>query len=486
MKKNDKYQAKANKSRNIKNTTVKKKDKYQDKTSRSKNPKNAPVELPVTEMDSHGNGILYDDLNRRIVVKNLVRGDVAKVQVVERKEFGFLGELVSLIKPAEERATPFCPVFGKCGGCNLQHITYDAQKQFKTSIVKRSMKRFADRLIPVEPIIGMANPFYYRNKVQYPVGIQGGKPAIGFYGDHSYSIVPNNGCFIQHKEADIIKNILLKHIVKHKIEPYNYEKSSGTIRYLMTRKGFASGEIMVILVCNSTFIPEKNELIQALIEAVPAIKSIVVNTNHRNTNVILGDQNTTFFGSDTIKDSIGGINFEISPHSFYQTNPVQTEVLYNTIKKLGNFKNTDIVFDLYSGIGAIALFIAKSVKGIYGIEMNKQAVADAKQNALSNNIKNAQFMVGKSETAIHHLFKAGIRPNKIILDPPRDGCDKNLLKQIAGSSIPEIIYVSCNHETLGRDLGILEQLGYRTETIQPVDMFPHTLHIETVAKITKR
>lgn len=380
-----------------------------------------------------------------------------------------------------ESCKPFCPVFGQCGGCTLQHLSYPAQLEFKGDFVRREITAQCRGNIEFLPVIGMTRPFEYRNKVQYPIGKKEGKPLIGFYAPHSWEIIENSVCTIQHPEADIIKDILKAHMAKYKVSIYDRRKDTGYFRYLMTRKAFATGEIMVIFVARGDKFPGMDELIPEIVKAVPAVKSIVMNINKKPGAAILGREETVIYGKATISDKLCGFDFEISARSFYQVNPPQAEILYKVASEFADIKPYHIVMDLYSGIGTFSLIAARNAAKVYGIEINHDAVADAERNCERNGIKNTIFITGRTENAVWKALRDGIKPDVVILNPPRTGCEEGVISALVMRQIPKVVYISCDPATLGRDLGMLEKGGFRIEKIQPVDMFPHTAHIESAA-----
>ncbi len=379
------------------------------------------------------------------------------------------------------KAKPFCPVFGRCGGCSLQNLTYQEQLDVKTLKVRDAIAKYLSGEFELFPALGMAEPLFYRNKVQYPAGISNRKKVIGFYADHSWDIIENEGCAIQHPEADSIKKILVEHLEANRISVYDRRTEAGYFRYLMTRKAFATGEIMVILVARGPAFPGSKKLIAQILKEVPAVKSIVLNINKRPGPVILGKEEVLLYGDPTIRDILCGLTFDISARSFYQVNPVQTAALYRVAEEFAGITKRHTVFDLYCGIGTFSLIAARKAGTVYGIELNEEAIHDAERNRERNEVPNAKFIAGRAENAIWKLFREGVRPDVAILNPPRSGCDEGVMRALIQRDIPRVVYISCDPETLGRDLGMLEDGGFAIKKIQPVDMFPHTAHIESVA-----
>ena len=320
----------------------------------------------------------------------------------------------------------------------------------------------------------MEEPFRYRNKAQYPVGMKEGEVQIGFYAKRSHDIIEGQACGIQHKLADKVKTIVKKYIIENNVSVYDETTGKGLVRHVMTRVGFKTGEVMVVLVLNGENLPKKDVLIDALISEVPEIKSIVVNVNREKTNVILGNKNIVIYGKGSITDYIGKYKFNISPNSFFQVNPVQTEVLYNKVLEYAGLTQNEVVFDLYCGIGTISLFLSRKAKKVYGIEVVEEAIEDAKENARINGIGNVEFILGEVEKVLPGM---GIKADVVVVDPPRKGCDENLLETLVKMKPSRIVYVSCNPSTLARDLRYLSEGGFKVEKVQPVDMFPWTLHV---------
>lgn len=336
--------------------------------------------------------------------------------------------------------------------------------------------------------IGMDNPERYRNKVQLPVGMVKGELNIGFYASRSHNIIDLDTCLIQDKVADKVINIVRQWMLKYNIQPASIDgvfNKKGLIRHVMVRKGFATNEAMIVLVSTKEKVPYINELIKEVIEKIDGIKSIVLNINKENTNVILGQECITLWGEDTITDYIDNFKFNISPLSFFQVNPIQTEKLYSKALEYAGLTGEETVFDAYCGTGTITLFLSQKAKKVYGVEIIEPAIINARENARINNIENAEFFVGKSEEVIPELIEKGIIPEVIVVDPPRKGCDIKLLEAIGKAKPQKVVYVSCDPSTLARDLKILEEKGYKTEEVQPVDMFPMTSHVENVTLLVK-
>lgn len=456
------------------------------------NLKNVPVEknkdyiVKITGMGFQGEGVgKIDDYT--LFIEGAIEGEEAKVKVVKaQKNFGF-GKLLEVTNPSKYRVEPICPVYKRCGGCQIQHISYEGQLDFKKKRVKDCIERIGKlEDVVIHNTLGMQNPYRYRNKVQLPIGERNGEVVIGFYAQRSHDIIDIDTCYIQDEVADRVINITKEWINKYKIPTYNEETKKGLLRHIMIRKGFKTGDVMVVLVSKDKNVSNLNYFIQRIKDEIEGIKSIVLNINPKDTNVILGEECIVLYGEDHIKDYIGNFRFNISPLSFFQVNPVQTEVLYNKALEYANLTGEEIVFDAYCGTGTISLFLAQKAKKVYGVEIVPQAIENAIENAKQNNVENVEFIVGESETVIPKLIEEGIKADVIVVDPPRKGCEKSLLEAIAKSNPKRIVYVSCDPATLARDLAILNELGYKTNEVQPVDMFPQTAHVECVALIEKK
>ena len=397
------------------------------------------------------------------------------------------GKIIEILEKSASRVeNEDCATYKQCGGCNLRHIKYEETLNIKKAIVENCMYKSLKKEIKVNNVIGMKNPLYYRNKLQYPVGIdKEGKPIIGVYSTRTHNIIPTNECFIQNKECQNIANDIFEFIKQNDIKAYDEKTLKGTVRHIIIRIGIKTNEVLVTLVLNDNNFKKEKELVEFLVKKHKNIKSIVKNFNNKNTNVILGDKTEVIYGSGYIFDILGDYKFKISPLSFYQVNPLQTEILYNTAIEEVKNKNEEVALDLYCGIGTIGIFASKYFKKVYGIEIVEQAIEDAKYNAKINNIDNIEFFAGDVEKVLPKIIeKDNIKPNTVFVDPPRKGLDKNTIKVLQELEPNKIIYISCNPATLARDLALLEE-NYETQKLQPVDMFPYTSHIECVAVLQK-
>lgn len=448
--------------------------------------KNDTAIVTITDMNQDGEGIGKVD-GYTLFIKDTVIGDVAEVMVMKAKKTYGYARLMKLITPSEKRVKPKCPVARQCGGCQLQAYDYQEQLLFKENKVRNNLERIG-KLSDYElmPVIGMEEPWHYRNKAQFPVGRdREGKIIAGFYAGRTHSIIENDDCVLGVKENHQILNIVKAFMQEYKVEPYNEENHSGLVRHVLIRKGYHTGEIMVCLVINGRKIRQEEVLAERLAQ-IPGMKSITVSRNEEKTNVILGREIRTLWGEPTIHDRIGEVSFEISPLSFFQVNPVQTEKLYGKALEYAGLTGNETVWDLYCGIGTISLFLAKKAKKVYGVEIVPAAIENAKRNAAENGLTNTEFFVGKAEEVFPSWYeKYQERADVIVVDPPRKGCEETLLRTMVQMQPDRIVYVSCDSATLARDLGILSQNGYRTELVQPVDMFPQTVSVECVALLKR-
>lgn len=424
-----------------------------------------------------------------VFIPGALIGEKVKVIITKVKKNFAYGNLLEILEESDKRRIPDCRSYNVCGGCTAQHLSYEEQLDFKFSRVKDCIRKIGglDDSIVKYPI-GMENVYRYRNKVQFPVGMVNGKLSIGFFSEKSHEIIDMDTCLLQDEESEQIIAIIRKWMNDYSIMPAKNDGKffkKGLIRHIVVRKAFNTNEIMVILVTTNKEIPYIEKLIETLNSKNCAIRSIVQNINDKDTNLVMGEKCITLWGADYICDYIGKYKFNISPLSFFQVNPVQTEVLYNKALEYADLNGDEVVFDAYCGTGTISLFLSQKAKMVYGVEIIPQAIDNAKVNAEINNVKNAQFYVGKSEEIIPQLIKDGIIPDVIVVDPPRKGCDSKLLDALGKAKPRRIVYVSCDPSTLARDLKYLESHGYKTQEIQPVDMFPMTKHIENVAFLTK-
>ena len=472
--------------------------------------KNDCVELTIEDIGVSGEGIGKVD-GYTLFVKDTVIGDVVRVKIMKaKKNYGY-ARLMDIIKPSEDRVEPACPIARQCGGCQIQAMNYNAQLKYKQKLVKDNLLRISGLTEGADyemcEILGMDTPFRYRNKAQYPVGEdKDGNIVMGFYAGHTHSIIacPDDDCMLGHSDNTFILNAVKEWMKEYRVRAYNENIHKGTVRHVLIRTGYHTDEVMVCLVTKKML---RKEAADGLVKAIQKLKlnvaSLVVNINKEDTNVILGKECITLYGRPYIEDYIGDIKFQISPLSFYQVNPKQTEVLYNKALEFARLKGNESVWDMYCGIGTISLFLAKKAGKVYGVEIVPQAIEDAKNNAKINNIDNAEFFVGKAEEVVPAFYKkqTGVqsdndstdskeydmtRPDVVVVDPPRKGCDKKLLDTIVSMTPDRIVYVSCDSATLARDLKLLVEYGYKVEKVQPVDQFGNTVHVETVCLLGRK
>ena len=448
--------------------------------------KNDLVTLEITDLGSSGEGIGKVD-GYTLFVKDALIGDVIEAKIIKtKKNYGY-GRLMTILTPSPARVEARCPQARACGGCQIQPLDYAKQLEYKENKVKELLDRVgkvSDYVM--EPIIGMEDPWYYRNKAQFPVGTsKEGEIVTGFYAGRTHSIVPVQECFIQHPLNEQLMAIVRQWMNEFNVTAYDETKQTGLVRHIFTRIGKYTGEVMVCLVINGKKIPKPEVLIERL-KAVEGMTSICLNINRENTNVILGKTIKCLWGQDYITDKIGDIAYRISPLSFFQVNPIQTQKLYGTASEYAELTGNETVWDLYCGIGTISLFLAKAAKKVCGVEIVPEAIADAKENAKLNGIENADFFVGKAEDVLPEQYdKYGVYADVIVVDPPRKGCDEKLLQCMVEMAPKRIVYVSCDPATLARDLNFLEANGYKVKKVRCTDMFPHSTHVETVCLLNR-
>lgn len=451
------------------------------------------ITLVIEDMGIDGEGIGKID-GFTFFVKDAVIGDTVEAKVMKVKKGYAYARLVRIVRPSTKRVEPRCPYHKQCGGCQIQVLKYEKQLLFKTNKVKNNLQRiggFSSVLIEsiMEPIIGMdaTDPYHYRNKAQFPIGVdKNGEIVTGFYAGRTHTIISNTDCALGVEENQKILEAVIQYMKENKITAYNETTGEGIVRHILIRKGFATGEIMTCVIINADTLPHSEKLVNAL-SNIKGMKSITININKEKTNVIMGSVCRTIWGDDIITDVIGGISFSISPLSFYQVNPIQTQKLYNLALEYADLTGEETVCDLYCGIGTISLFMAKKAKKVYGVEIVEQAIADARKNAERNHIENAEFYVGKAEEVLPRLYEAqGLYADVVCVDPPRKGCDEECLSTMVKMAPKRIVYVSCDSATLARDLKYLCANGYELKRGCLVDMFPQTVHVETVALLTRK
>ncbi|KIL48183.1 23S rRNA (uracil(1939)-C(5))-methyltransferase RlmD [Jeotgalibacillus soli] len=445
--------------------------------------KNDLVEVVIEDLTHEGHGVAKVN-GYPLFIPNSLPGEKIEAKVVKTtKNYGF-GRLLEWHEKSPDRVTPPCYIYDRCGGCQLQHLDYDAQLKAKQKQVKDVLTRIGKLPdVSVHPTLGMEDPWRYRNKSQVPVGTRDGSIIAGFYAKRSHEIVDMEECIISGHVSDQVVQLVKEKANQLGIQPYDEIRHKGILRHVLIRYGRTSGEVMVVFVTRTNELPHANELVDMLKENITSLTSVVHNVNNQKTNVIMGNKTTVLWGREVIYDSIDDIQFAISARSFYQVNPVQTEVLYKKALEYAQLTGEETVVDAYCGIGTISLFLAQKAKKVYGVEIVEQAIEDAKKNAELNGIKNAEFKAGPAEVVIPKWHDQGIKADVIVVDPPRKGCDEALLSTIIEMKPKRVVYVSCNPGTLARDLRVLEDGGFRTVEVQPVDMFPQTSHVECVSLI---
>lgn len=410
-----------------------------------------------------------------------------RVKVIKtKKNYGY-GKLVEVMEPSSNRREPVCPIAKRCGGCQVQHLAYEAQLAYKQKKVADILERIGGmEHVTVHETIGMDEPYYYRNKVQFPVGeSKDGGIDIGFYAMRSHQIITTDKCYIQQPINEEVIRRVREYMETYHIRPYNEYKHQGLVRHIVTRVSHHTGEMMVGLVINGRSLPHSEALVESL-RQIASVSGIYMSVNMEKTNVIMGDSIRMLWGKETITDYIGDTAYHISPLSFYQVNPIQTEKLYNKVLEYARLTGEETLWDAYCGIGTISLFLAKHCKKVLGVEIVPQAIEDAKANAKLNGITNAEFYVGKAERVITDMYKEGIKADILVVDPPRKGCDGELLETIMDMKPERVVYVSCDPATMARDLKVLRKGGYEVKEVQPVDMFGHTVHVETVTVLYRQ
>lgn len=450
--------------------------------------KNQEFVITIEDIGINGEGIGRAD-GYTLFVKDTIPGDrVRGIVVKDAKRYGY-GRLTEIIEPSKNRVEAVCPQARRCGGCQIQEMSYESQLEYKKNKVKNNLDRIGGLSgYTIHDTLGCSTPFRYRNKAQFPIGRdKNGRIIAGFYAGRTHSIIECSDCMIGIEENKVILDIIIEHMEKHGLEPYDEISHRGLVRHVLIRKGFATGEIMVSIVINGSRLKAQEELVAALLKNVKGMKDISLNINRERTNVILGQDIETLYGDGYITDYIGDVKFRISPLSFYQVNPEQTGVLYGKALEYAGLTGGETVFDLYCGVGTISLFLARSAGKVYGVEIVPQAIEDAKINARINGIENVEFLTGKAEEIIPRLYNEhGITADVVVVDPPRKGCDEKLLSTIVEMSPERVVYVSCDSATLARDLKYLTESGFEVRDVQPVDMFANSVHVETVCLLSRK
>ena len=441
-------------------------------------------EVSITDLGIHGEGIGKVD-GFTVFVPGALPGERAEVRIIRVKKSYATGKLVTFKEQTPHRVKPECPVYDQCGGCQISHISYEEQLAIKHHSVVSVIERIAgeDGSL-VEPVIPAAHPFGYRNKMAIPAGFVKGVPSLGYYRQGTHDIVPTAFCNIQKKENNELLRFAAEFIRKHSISCYNEKTGKGSLRHVMGRVG-DDGKLMVVLITATRDLPCEEAWVREMTEALPFVVSIYHNVQDRKGNVILGKTIRKLYGSDTLKASIGPLQFEVSPYSFFQVHKEQAEVLYSKALEFAQLTGKETVIDAYCGTGTISLYLAQKAKHVLGIEIVPAAIEDAKKNAVRNHVENADFLAADAGVVMPKLYKQGTRPDVIVMDPIRAGCSEDVLKAAAGMQPKRIVYVSCGPSTFARDAKILSQLGYKLKKVQPVDMFPQTMHVELVSLLER-
>ena len=445
------------------------------------------LEITIEDISSDGSGVGKAD-GFALFVKDTIPGDQVKVKIMKmKKRYGY-ARLMEILVPSPDRIQAPCPVARQCGGCQIQQMSYERQLTFKENKVCNNLRRLGGldlSAMEVEPICGMEEPFHYRNKAQFPIGRdKNGKIIAGFYAGRTHSIIANTDCLLGAEENEAILNEVISWMEVCKVDPYDEKTGKGLVRHVLIRKGFTTKELMVCLVINGRKIPQVEKLVDRL-QKIEGMTAIMANVNTEQTNVILGKEIQPIWGQDYIEDYIGNVKYRISPLSFYQVNPVQTEKLYGKALEYAELTGKETVWDLYCGIGTIGLTAADHAKQVVGVEVNRDAVHDAIGNAKHNGVKNARFFAADATRWIGEAAAAGERADVIFMDPPREGSTPQFIESVARMAPKRVVYVSCNPVTLARDLELLTRKGYKVESSTPVDMFPHSEHIEVVCSMVR-
>lgn len=450
--------------------------------------KNEQYTVEIIDNGFQGEGIAKVD-GYTIFVPGAIKNEKCKILIVKVTASHAFAKILQILKKSSVRQEEDCKTYQRCGGCSLRHIEYAKTLKMKQEMVQNLVNKTLDNSITINATIGMQHPYYYRNKAQYPVGKnKNGVPVVGIFAQRTHEIIPMEHCFIQNPISEIIANLILNFVKLNKIEVYDEKTRKGLLRHIVIKIGVKTKQVMCILVVNGTKLPQEKELVKFLQMQFQTnaqlqeyqLKTVVRNTNAKDTNVILGKDNFVLFGDGFIEDKLGEYTFKISPMSFYQTNPLQTEVLYQKAIDFANLTGKETILDLYCGIGTIGVFASKKAKKVYGIEIVKEAIEDAKENAKLNGIDNIEFLCGDVENTIETLLERSGAPDVVFVDPPRRGLDNHTISNLQKVKPPKIVYISCNPATMVRDLQLFEE-QYIVQAIQPVDMFPFTSHVECVA-----
>ncbi|MFD2671870.1 23S rRNA (uracil(1939)-C(5))-methyltransferase RlmD [Marinicrinis sediminis] len=447
--------------------------------------KNEQYEMEIVGLTHDGQGVGHVK-GFTLFVQQALPGEQVFVKVMKlKKKYGY-ARLMKRLTDSPNRVAPPCDIYDRCGGCQLQHLSDEGQLAMKHKLVADNMEKIGKLHVKVLPVIGMQEPWHYRNKAAVPMGIEEGKVVAGFYAKSSHRIVDMDRCLIQHPSNDDVIRIVKHTAQELGISTYDEEAHQGLLRHVMVRTAYETKEVMVVLVTNGSELPHQAEWVRRIREQVPQVKSICHNINTRRTNVIMGTETRLLWGNEVIFDTIGDVKFAISARSFYQVNPVQTEVLYGKALEYAQLTGEETVIDAYCGIGTISLFLAQKAKQVYGVEIVPEAIEDARKNAELNGMTNVSFEVGPAEEVIPAWKEQGIVADVMVVDPPRKGCDPALLQTMIEMKPKRIVYVSCDSATLARDLRVLEDGGFEVKQVQPVDMFPHTSHVECCSLLVRK
>ena len=456
--------------------------------------KNELITVSIEDMSNEGLGIGHAQ-GMAVFVKDAVIGDTVLAKIVKEKKTCAFARTEEIVTPSPDRVSEKCPVARACGGCQLQMLSYPAQLQFKQNKVRSDLVRLGgldEKGLPLEPVIGMEHPWRYRNKAQFPVGWKKAdqegrlRSAAGFYAGRTHSLIETEDCLLGIPENKQILKLVLSHMEKYKIAPYDEQTHTGVVRHVMTRFGAATGQIMTVLVLNGGKLPAEEELARALMQ-IPGMVSVMINVNREKTNVILGKQMRLLCGTKYLEDCIGPVRFRISPLSFYQVNPQMTRVLYEKVLEFAALTGTETVWDLYCGIGTISLFLSRHARRVFGVEVVPEAILDARENAALNGIENASFFVGRAEEVLPEKYeKENIRADVMVIDPPRKGCGPEVIATMIRMAPERIVYVSCDSGTLARDLRSFTAGGYSVKRVQAVDQFAMTVRVEVVVLLERK
>ncbi len=447
--------------------------------------KNDDITLEITALTSQGSGLgRFNDM--AVFVDGAAPGDKITAHIIKVKKNYAVGKLQKILKPSKDRIEPDCEAYARCGGCSYRHISYEKELEIKKQTVTDNMQRIGGIDICCEEILSIENPVHYRNKAQIPVALTlDGRIISGFYSKKSHRVAECDDCLLQYEDFRTVVEAVKKYVAENPVTVYDEQTGRGLLRHIYLRQGRRTRQLMVCLVINGNTLPRKERLIERLTATGLNITSVVLNKNKKATNVVLGDECETIFGSDCIEDELCGLTFSISPLSFFQVNPEGTELLYKRAAEYADVKGK-VVLDLYCGAGTIGLTMAKNARQVIGVEVISQAIENAKENAKRNNIENVRFICDDASGAAKTLYDEGIRPGVVIVDPPRKGCSRDVLETIARMKPDRVVYVSCDSATLARDCAIMHELGYEVKKLSAVDMFPRTVHCESVVLLGRK